>query len=74
MLKSRCYRCGWSLTLSPEDITAALEQAKAKKASYHVEHCPRCKNAIKLPLRQLQDALPRPRPGAGEPEKPPAES
>ena len=71
MLKSRCYRCGWSFNLSREDIVAALEQAKAKEASYHVEHCPRCKHAIKVPLRQLQDALPtHQKPGTAEPEKP----
>jgi hypothetical protein len=57
-MNARCYRCGWSFTLSREAIAAAVTAADARGDTFHVEPCPRCKQAIKLPLDQLRHALP----------------
>jgi hypothetical protein len=58
VFNTRCYRCGWSFTLSRETIAAALTGAASTGAKYHVEHCPRCRQAIKLPVDQLKRAAP----------------
>jgi hypothetical protein len=57
-MNARCYRCGWSFSLSRDAIAAAVTAADARGDTYHVEPCPRCKQAIKLPLDQLRNALP----------------
>jgi hypothetical protein len=57
-MNARCYRCGWSFTLSREAIVAAVTAADAQGDTFHVEPCPRCKQAIKLPVDQLRRALP----------------
>jgi hypothetical protein len=57
-MNARCYRCGWSFSLSREVIAAAVTAADARGDTFHVEPCPRCKQAIKLPLDQLRNALP----------------
>jgi hypothetical protein len=57
-MNARCYRCGWSFSLSRETIAAAVAAADAQGDTYHVEPCPKCKQAIKLPLDQLRRALP----------------
>ncbi len=66
-MNARCYRCGWSFTLTRETIAAAVANADARGDTFHVEPCPHCKQAIKLPLDQLRHALP---PG-WKPEPPP---
>ena len=57
-MNTRCYRCGWSFSLSREAISAAVAQAEATHAKYHVEHCPKCRQTIKLPVDQLKRAAP----------------
>ncbi len=57
-MNARCYRCGWSFSMSREAIAAAVAAADARGDTYHVEPCPRCKQAIKLPLDQLRNSLP----------------
>ncbi len=57
-MNARCYRCGWSFTLSRETIAEAVAAADQRGDRFHVEPCPRCKQAIKLPLDQLRNALP----------------
>jgi hypothetical protein len=57
-MNARCYRCGWSFSLSREAIAAAVTAADVQGDKYHVEPCPRCKQAVKLPLDQLRHALP----------------
>ena len=39
-------------------MAAAVAAADAQGDHFHVEACPRCKQAIKLPLDQLRRALP----------------
>lgn len=57
-MNTRCYRCGWSFSLSREAIEAAVAQAAATGEKSHVEHCPRCRQAIKISVDQLKRALP----------------
>ena len=57
-MNARCYRCGWSFSLSREAIEAAVTAANAQGETFHVEPCPRCKLSIKLPLDQLRHGLP----------------
>ena len=57
-MNARCYRCGWSFTLSRETIAAAVANANPEGEKFYVEACPRCKQAIKLPFDQLRRALP----------------
>lgn len=55
-MNTRCYRCGWSFSLSREVIENAV--ANAGNDNIHVEHCPRCRQVIKIPIQQLRRALP----------------
>jgi hypothetical protein len=41
-----------------EAMTLAVTQAQATKAKYHVEHCPKCRQAIKVSVDQLKRAAP----------------
>ena len=60
--------------MSREAIAAAVTAADAQGDKFHVEPCPRCKQAIKLPLDQLRRALPPGwTPAAEEPAAPAAE-
>src|SRR5579859_3466622 len=52
----RCYRCGWSNSLSREAIEEAAVSSAGQKA--HVIHCPRCRQAIRIPMDQIMRALP----------------
>ena len=68
----RCYRCGWNITLSREAIEAAAVSSAGQKA--HVLHCPRCRQAIRIPMDQITRALPpgwTPPAPASEPEAAP---
>jgi hypothetical protein len=56
-MNARCYRCGWSFSMSREAIAAAVTAADTQGDKFHVEPCPRCKQAVKLPLDQLRRAL-----------------
>jgi hypothetical protein len=58
----RCYRCGWSFSMSRDAISAAVIQAQTTKSKYHVEHCPKCRQAIKVSVDQLKRAAPKPTP------------
>lgn len=51
-MQIRCYRCGFSFALSRETIAAALANLTVTGNSHHIEHCPRCRSANKIP-RQL---------------------
>jgi hypothetical protein len=57
-MNTRCYRCGWSFSMSREAIIAAVTAADAQGEKFHVEPCPKCKLTIKLPLDQLRRSLP----------------
>jgi hypothetical protein len=63
-MNTRCYRCGWSFSLSREAIEEAAVNSAGQKA--HVIHCPRCRQAIRIPMDQIMRALP---PGWAPPAK-----
>jgi hypothetical protein len=55
-MNTRCYRCGWSFTLSREAMEAAAVTSAGEKA--HAVHCPRCRQAIRIPMDQIMRGLP----------------
>ena len=55
-MNTRCYRCGWSFSLSREALEEAAVSDAGQKA--HVIHCPRCRQAISIPMDQIVRALP----------------
>ena len=57
-MNTRCYRCGWSFSLSREEIEAAVAAALAAGDKIHAERCPHCRQVIKMPIDQLRRALP----------------
>lgn len=54
----RCQYCGWSFQLTSDVVAAALATAEANHARHHVEHCPRCRKGLKIPLDQLRRHVP----------------
>ena len=59
-MQLRCYRCGWSFSLSREQVEFALEATRAKGAQHYDVHCTRCRTVNKVPLKQLEKGTPRP--------------
>jgi uncharacterized Zn finger protein len=59
-MQLRCYRCGWSFSLSQEQVEFALESARAKGGVHYDVHCTRCRTVNKVPVKQLEKAAPRP--------------
>lgn len=55
-MNARCYRCGWSFPLNREALEEAAVASAGQKA--HVMHCPRCRQAIRIPMDQIMNALP----------------
>ncbi len=58
MYELHCPNCGWSATLTDEQIGAALAEADRLPASHHVEHCPRCQWVMRVPVDSLRAAAP----------------
>lgn len=77
-MNTRCYRCGWNFSMSREAIEMAVANAAHDpKQRVHVEHCPKCRQVIKIPIQQLRRALPpgwTPASRADEPGEPTAEA
>jgi hypothetical protein len=59
-MQLRCYRCGWSFSLSREQVDFALESARAKGREHYDVHCTRCRTVNKVPVKQLEKGAPRP--------------
>jgi uncharacterized Zn finger protein len=57
-MQLRCYRCGWSFSLSREQVAFALETARSKGGSHYDVRCTRCRTVNKVPLKQLEKELP----------------
>lgn len=60
----RCQYCSWAFQLSPDAVASALAAADATQARHHVEHCPRCRKALKIPVDQLRHHAPLSAPAA----------
>jgi hypothetical protein len=54
----RCQYCSWAFQMSSDAVVAALAAADANQARHHVEHCPRCRKALKIPVDQLRHHAP----------------
>jgi hypothetical protein len=44
--------------MSPDAVVAALAAADANQDRHHIEHCPRCRKALKIPVDQLRHHAP----------------
>jgi hypothetical protein len=73
-MQLRCYRCGWSFALKPEEIRFALEALEASGGKHYDARCPRCRQANKISLEQLRRGAPRPPAGEANPPAPPSDS
>jgi hypothetical protein len=54
----RCQYCSWAFQMSSDAVASALATADATQARHHVEHCPRCRKALKIPVDQLRHHAP----------------
>lgn len=55
-MNTRCYRCGWSFSLSREALEEAATASAGQKA--HAIRCPRCRQVISIPMDQILRDLP----------------
>ena len=74
----RCFYCGWNFNLTPAEIATAGAEADASRATTYMVHCPKCRRAIKVPVKQMRRFVPRggiaqPAPASGSESAPPAE-
>jgi len=58
MMQVRCQRCGWTYTLSRDSIGFAVAETEASHSEYYQEDCPKCRNVIKIQLKDLRRRLP----------------
>ncbi len=58
MMQVRCQRCGWVFTLNRDAIGLAVAEAEAAQADYYQEPCPRCRNVVKIQVKELRRRLP----------------
>ena len=58
MMQVRCQRCGWVFTMSRDAIGIAVAEAEASRADYYQEHCPKCRNVVKIQVKDLRRRLP----------------
>jgi hypothetical protein len=54
----RCQYCSCAFQMSSDAVASALAAADATQARHHVEHCPRCRKALKIPVDQLRHHAP----------------
>ncbi len=59
-MQTSCYRCGWNLALTKDELTAALEAIQSGRASHYDARCPRCRAVNKIPADRIRRAAPRP--------------
>jgi hypothetical protein len=58
-MQLRCYRCGWSFALKPDEVRFALDALEASGGKHYDARCPRCRQANKISLEQLRRGAPR---------------
>lgn len=71
-MQLRCYRCGWSFSLSREQVEFALENVKTKGDRHYDVRCARCRTVNKIPVKQLERSAPRATSAPSESEEPPS--
>lgn len=65
MLKVTCFNCHWSWSLNAEAAQAAYDSLEPGEKHYNAD-CPHCGRANKVSVKQLERALPRATPSAGD--------
>ncbi len=58
MMRIRCQRCGWMITVGRESVALALAKAQQSQEHYHMFDCPRCRRAVKVQVAELRRHLP----------------
>jgi len=58
-MQLRCYRCGWSFSLSQEQVDFALQTTRDKGGDHYDVRCTRCRTVNKVPMKQLERGAPR---------------
>jgi phage FluMu protein Com len=58
MMQVRCQRCGWVFTLNRDAIGMGVAEAEAAQADYYQEPCPRCRNVVKIQVKEMRRRLP----------------
>jgi hypothetical protein len=59
MIKVRCFKCGNAFQLTEQYVANALAAEEiTQKPSHYTAECPRCRQAIKIPLKRVR--LPEP--------------
>jgi len=58
MMQVRCQRCGWMFTLGRDSIGIAVAEAEQAHAEYYQAPCPKCRNGVKIQVKELRRRLP----------------
>ena len=67
MIKTRCFKCGHAFTLTEQFVANALAASGVTgKPAHYTAECPRCRQAIKVPLNRVRLPVPRRAEGTGE--------
>ena len=68
MIKARCFKCGHAFQVAEQLIANELAaEGITRKPSHYTAECPRCRRAIKVPLKRVR--LPEPEDIEGENEE-----
>lgn len=59
MFSTKCASCRQIAILKPDEVQAAIAETEAAKHAFYSLACPRCRKAIKVPLKDLKASLPK---------------
>ncbi len=55
MIKVRCFKCGNAFQLTEQYVANALAaEGTTRKPAHYTAECPRCRQAIKIPLKRAR--------------------
>ncbi len=57
-MQVRCQRCGYMLTLSREEVAAALEELDRTHAKHYNVTCHKCRHQVKVPANEFERRRP----------------
>ncbi len=67
MIKTRCFKCGHAFQLTEQNVANALAaEGVTQKPAHYATECPRCRQAIKVPLKRVRLPEPESSEGAAE--------